>query len=67
MPTTQKRSLAAEASYIADKNFHSTLLRANGDAFLVSLTSGIDVGRLGARSSSAGPSSVGARERFCFV
>jgi DNA-binding FadR family transcriptional regulator len=34
-------TLAAEAGQIADQDFHAVLLRASGNAFLVSLTSGI--------------------------
>lgn len=36
-----KYSLAEEAGRLADREFHSTLLRASGNAFLISLTSGI--------------------------
>lgn len=34
-------TLATEAGQIADQNFHSALLRASGNAFIVSLTSGV--------------------------
>jgi DNA-binding FadR family transcriptional regulator len=36
-----KHTLATEAGQIADQNFHSALLRASGNAFMVSLTSGV--------------------------
>lgn len=36
-----EHSLAVEAGRIADQNFHSALLRASGNAFIVSLTSGV--------------------------
>jgi DNA-binding FadR family transcriptional regulator len=36
-----KHSLAVEAGRIADQEFHSALLRASGNAFMVSLTSGV--------------------------
>ena len=36
-----KHSLAAEAGRLADQEFHSALLRASGNAFIVSLTSGV--------------------------
>lgn len=36
-----KHTLATEAGRLADREFHSTLLRASGNAFLISLTSGI--------------------------
>ena len=34
-------TLATEAGQLADQNFHSALLRATGNAFIVSLTSGV--------------------------
>jgi DNA-binding FadR family transcriptional regulator len=34
-------TLSTEAGQIADQNFHSALLRATGNAFIVSLTSGV--------------------------
>lgn len=37
----KEHSLAVEAGRIADQNFHSALLRASGNAFVVSLTSGV--------------------------
>lgn len=37
----KEHSLAAEAGRIADQNFHSALLRASGNAFVVSLTTGV--------------------------
>jgi DNA-binding FadR family transcriptional regulator len=37
----KEHSLATEAGRIADQNFHSALLRASGNAFVVSLTSGV--------------------------
>jgi len=36
-----QHTLAVAAGQLADRDFHSTLLRASGNAFLVSLTSGI--------------------------
>ncbi len=36
-----KHTLATDAGQIADQNFHSALLRASGNAFMVSLTSGV--------------------------
>jgi DNA-binding FadR family transcriptional regulator len=36
-----KHTLATEAGQVADQNFHSALLRATGNAFIVSLTSGV--------------------------
>jgi DNA-binding FadR family transcriptional regulator len=36
-----KHTLAVEAGRLADQEFHSALLRASGNAFLVSLTSGV--------------------------
>jgi DNA-binding FadR family transcriptional regulator len=36
-----KYSLAVEAGRLADQEFHSALLRASGNAFIVSLTSGV--------------------------
>jgi DNA-binding FadR family transcriptional regulator len=36
-----KHSLAVEAGRLADQDFHSALLRASGNAFIVSLTSGV--------------------------
>jgi DNA-binding FadR family transcriptional regulator len=36
-----EHSLTTEAGQLADREFHSTLLRASGNAFLASLTSGI--------------------------
>jgi DNA-binding FadR family transcriptional regulator len=36
-----EHSLAVEAGRIADQNFHSALLRASGNAFIVSLTTGV--------------------------
>lgn len=36
-----KHTLAVEAGRIADQEFHSALLRASGNAFIVSLTSGV--------------------------
>lgn len=36
-----RHSLATEAGRLADQEFHSALLRASGNAFIVSLTSGI--------------------------
>jgi DNA-binding FadR family transcriptional regulator len=36
-----KHTLATDAGQIADQNFHSALLRASGNAFIVSLTSGV--------------------------
>jgi DNA-binding FadR family transcriptional regulator len=36
-----KHSLAMEAGRVADQQFHSALLRASGNAFIVSLTSGV--------------------------
>jgi DNA-binding FadR family transcriptional regulator len=36
-----KHSLAVEAGRLADQQFHSALLRASGNAFMVSLTSGV--------------------------
>jgi DNA-binding FadR family transcriptional regulator len=36
-----KHSLAVEAGRLADQEFHSALLRASGNAFIVSLTSGV--------------------------
>lgn len=36
-----QHSLATEAGRLADQNFHSALLRASGNAFIVSLTSGV--------------------------
>jgi DNA-binding FadR family transcriptional regulator len=36
-----QHTLATEAGRLADRLFHSTLLRASGNAFLISLTSGI--------------------------
>jgi DNA-binding FadR family transcriptional regulator len=36
-----KHTLATEAGQVADQNFHSALLRATGNAFVVSLTSGV--------------------------
>lgn len=36
-----KHTLAVEAGRLADQDFHSALLRASGNAFLVSLTSGV--------------------------
>jgi DNA-binding FadR family transcriptional regulator len=36
-----EHSLAVEAGRLADQEFHSALLRASGNAFIVSLTSGI--------------------------
>jgi DNA-binding FadR family transcriptional regulator len=36
-----EHSLAVEAGRIADQNFHSALLRASGNAFVVSLTTGV--------------------------
>jgi DNA-binding FadR family transcriptional regulator len=36
-----KHSLAVEAGRLADQEFHSALLRASGNAFMVSLTSGV--------------------------
>ena len=37
----KEHSLAVEAGRIADQNFHSALLRASGNAFVVSLTTGV--------------------------
>jgi DNA-binding FadR family transcriptional regulator len=37
----EKHSLTVEAGRIADQNFHSALLRASGNAFIASLTSGV--------------------------
>jgi len=37
----EKHSLATEAGRLADQAFHSALLRATGNAFIVSLTSGV--------------------------
>lgn len=37
----EEHSLAVEAGRIADQNFHSALLRASGNVFVVSLTSGV--------------------------
>jgi DNA-binding FadR family transcriptional regulator len=37
----EKHSLAVEAGRLADQEFHSALLRASGNAFIVSLTSGV--------------------------
>lgn len=36
-----RHSLAVEAGRLADQEFHSALLRASGNAFIVSLTSGV--------------------------
>lgn len=36
-----KHTLAVEAGRLADQEFHSALLRASGNAFIVSLTSGV--------------------------
>jgi DNA-binding FadR family transcriptional regulator len=36
-----EHSLATEAGRLADQNFHAALLRASGNAFIVSLTSGV--------------------------
>jgi DNA-binding FadR family transcriptional regulator len=36
-----EHTLATQAGQIADQNFHSALLRATGNAFVVSLTSGV--------------------------
>jgi len=36
-----EHTLATEAGQVADQNFHSALLRASGNAFIVSLTSGV--------------------------
>jgi DNA-binding FadR family transcriptional regulator len=36
-----KHTLATEAGQIADQNFHAALLRASGNAFMVSLTSSV--------------------------
>jgi DNA-binding FadR family transcriptional regulator len=36
-----KHTLATDAGQVADQNFHSALLRASGNAFIVSLTSGV--------------------------
>lgn len=36
-----KHTLATEAGQVADQNFHHALLRASGNAFIVSLTSGV--------------------------
>ncbi|MGH8166054.1 MAG: FadR/GntR family transcriptional regulator [Woeseiaceae bacterium] len=36
-----KHTLAVEAGRLADQDFHSALLRASGNAFIVSLTSGV--------------------------
>jgi DNA-binding FadR family transcriptional regulator len=37
----EEHSLAVEAGRMADQNFHSALLRASGNAFVVSLTTGV--------------------------
>ncbi len=37
----EKETLASDAGRLADQNFHSALLRATGNAFMVSLTSGV--------------------------
>jgi len=37
----ERHTLAVEAGRIADKEFHSALLQASGNAFIVSLTSGV--------------------------
>src|SRR5690606_10998665 len=37
----ERHTLAAEAGRLADQDFHSTLLRASGNAFVISLTSGV--------------------------
>ena len=37
----KEHSLAVEVGRIADQNFHSALLRASGNAFVVSLTTGV--------------------------
>jgi DNA-binding FadR family transcriptional regulator len=37
----EQHSLASEAGRLADQDFHSAMLRASGNAFIVSLTSGI--------------------------
>jgi len=36
-----RHTLATESGQLADQNFHSALLRASGNAFIVSLTSGV--------------------------
>jgi DNA-binding FadR family transcriptional regulator len=36
-----EHTLATEAGRLADQAFHSTLLRSSGNAFIVSLTSGV--------------------------
>jgi len=41
LETMAKHTLAVEAGRNADHDFHSTLLRASGNVFLVSLTSGV--------------------------